>query len=702
MVGHVFACSLLILLLCNDFSTNSNGSGKSSLAMAALWALTGSMDPRRAQDGKVSDIVHDDSKVSGWLAGKNGKLSPVSNTANQVARVTLDGTLNGRSFSISRSKTANKGALVFQLDGEDLTTQSVKETQSLIEEYLGVSIPILSRTMFHGQHSINELLEATDAKLKEELSLLVPMKLWQTAASTARAKGRSAGKKSSELEGMITMREEDLDRLATKREQAENVMNEKELKVAKLESQYKDQKIIVKDEQFHVDFSECESMVKTLETDIQSLAEELSSCKEKLENELATLQTKLIAAQSDFDVIYQLVQQDEREEYAANLDVKLAMERVLEVEKKWSISLESDSAGLSTPDLCPTCRQPIGDGHSHEALELQMAKEVHDSTSKSEDSRKNADAVAKRLEDRRADLQRQDEEKNTIEKDLNMIKLKWQSKVDQLEESLEEKRRERYSISERMTMAAKQSQASNKMEAALANIKMARAAHEYAKQNFSTIQGEMNQVRSRLDEMYAELESEKQDSRVMSELGERFGQRGVQTFVLQNVVDVLQACSQTYLDDLSDGSQRMDLSLDAGDRISRTAFVAGADGAYKERSLAALSGGQWRRCSLALTFGFAELVARRGKFRPSMCVLDEPLTHLDRSGRSKVGDVIRKMLRPTDSDKTGGFGMMGMSTVLIILQDLAAEELDEAFDYIDEVVKEDSASRVKVDGFHGM
>ena len=44
--------------------SRSNGSGKSSLAMAALWGLTGSMDPRRVQDSKVADIVNDESKVS--------------------------------------------------------------------------------------------------------------------------------------------------------------------------------------------------------------------------------------------------------------------------------------------------------------------------------------------------------------------------------------------------------------------------------------------------------------------------------------------------------------------------------------------------------------------------------------------------------------------------------------------------------------
>ena len=36
--------------------------------MAALWALTGSMDPRRAQDLKVADVVNDESEVGGPTA----------------------------------------------------------------------------------------------------------------------------------------------------------------------------------------------------------------------------------------------------------------------------------------------------------------------------------------------------------------------------------------------------------------------------------------------------------------------------------------------------------------------------------------------------------------------------------------------------------------------------------------------------------
>lgn len=62
LIGKRSICGITYISLENSYFS-SNGSGKSSLAMAALWALTGSLDPRRAQDGKVSDVVNDYSKV---------------------------------------------------------------------------------------------------------------------------------------------------------------------------------------------------------------------------------------------------------------------------------------------------------------------------------------------------------------------------------------------------------------------------------------------------------------------------------------------------------------------------------------------------------------------------------------------------------------------------------------------------------------
>jgi len=201
------------------------------------------------------------------------------------------------------------------------------------------------------------------------------------------------------------------------------------------------------------------------------------------------------------------------------------------------------------------------------------------------------------------------------------------------------------------------------------------------------------------------LEVEREDARsiasTISIVAENFGARGVQTFILQNTVHALQVATQSYLDELSDGTLRLELVLDTGDRILRTVSILTSDGAWVTRPLSSLSGGQWRRCSLALSLGFSDLVARRGRLCSSLLVLDEPLTHLDSTGRDNVGKLLRKLIERQATENMDGkvrrIGSLSVSTILIILQDLVAEELSESFDCIDEVIKSKGHSKVVVD-----
>ena len=80
------------------------------------------------------------------------------------------------------------------------------------------------------------------------------------------------------------------------------------------------------------------------------------------------------------------------------------------------------------------------------------------------------------------------------------------------------------------------------------------------------------------------------------------------------------------------------------DKIVKSVLVRSADGTYRERGLSQLSGGQWRRVSMALDFAFAEIIRRKGALRSNLIVMDEVLTHLDSSGREAVGSVLRAMV----------------------------------------------------------
>jgi len=55
---------------------------------------------------------------------------------------------------------------------------------------------------------------------------------------------------------------------------------------------------------------------------------------------------------------------------------------------------------------------------------------------------------------------------------------------------------------------------------------------------------------------------------------------------------------------------------------------------------------------------------------------------------------LRKILSQDSQTGRGGFGL---STILVILQEIAAEEIEECFDQIDEVIKRGGESFVLVD-----
>lgn len=162
------------------------------------------------------------------------------------------------------------------------------------------------------------------------------------------------------------------------------------------------------------------------------------------------------------------------------------------------------------------------------------------------------------------------------------------------------------------------------------------------------------------------------------------------------MVQALQHYSQAYLDELSNGSLQLLFEVGQNDNIVKQAKIIDRDGIWRTRPLSSLSGGQWRRCSLSLSLGFIELASRRGKLRSSLLVLDEPLTHLDSAGRQSVGKLLRRMLSENDETRLTQhkLGGLGLSTILVILQDIAAEEIEESFDYIDEVIKSDGESCV--------
>ena len=64
--------------------------------------------------------------------------------------------------------------------------------------------------------------------------------------------------------------------------------------------------------------------------------------------------------------------------------------------------------------------------------------------------------------------------------------------------------------------------------------------------------------------------------------------------------------------------------------------VRRADGSHVERSVAQLSGGEWRRVGLALSLAFADFARARLGLSCNVLVLDEVMQHMDVDGQARA------------------------------------------------------------------
>ena len=569
-----------------------------------------------------------------------------------MASVSIHGTVNSINFVITRTKGGRKGGLEFILDGEDLTKQAIKDTQIAINESLGVGPQILARTIFNGQHAMNGLLETTDARLKEELSVIVPLELWQSAASIARSKGRSLLADASKYQAMHSLRSKDVDALSRK---VDSSKDEVDTRLKNLKRQ--------REKMHKTSFQSEESSTDTMSNEeILSLQEKM----EKVEGELMELEShlrqeterkalELRSLQIEADVAHNstkksrdaLMKGERAFDRAENVFLN-ANNNLQQVELKWE-RFSGNKPSVLAQQTCPTCKQPIGrnDGdHSHAELILTMKKEVDVAILKVSDAEGEYKRTLSGKEYFSNMLKERELESRKRHDSLVEAKARWKVHMEQLNDNVITSRRRQLETTKALSQAATKKREAEAIlsQKAVASVEMERfeESHATAQKVYEDLNGELNRNKSFLKELITEEEAAKNDSTMMSALSEIFGSKGVQTFVLTNAVYALQLSSQRYLDELSDGTQRLELSLEAGDRIIRQAAVQGQDGEWVQRPLSALSGGQWRRCSLALTLGFAELVARRGRLRPSLLVLDEPLTHLGKLVGSSGRDTINR------------------------------------------------------------
>lgn len=586
------------------------------------------------------------------------------------------GTINGKYFSLSRTKTRSKGELKFSLDGRDRTAQSIKETQKIIDDELGIPASLLSRVVFHGQHATNDLLDASDSKLKEELSQFVPLSLWQQCSVLTRKKTKEIGNQLSKFCGMIELRTSDLKLLKEQQKLADSMVNGRRETHTRLERRLAEE-FATKDSTSSaaVCYDDLEKTQQKARTEFEQKKKDMEDFERHRNNVTEQIAMEQFHTETQLNKADNAYKDAEQRYQQASQHLTESNEEFLSLKRKQEKMEESGN--------CPFCHQKLGhDNHAEETITIEM-NEARQNVADLEGKLSDYDSIRKQRHEERAQLeglwQQNDanwsEHRRTLNAKHNELKFKLENASATLDKTIK-------------AMQAFAKTANQKSELDSLQRELASSEHEVsmALRDQERIVCEVKSAEKELEEKTEAIKELEKQATTFKALTDAFGSRGVQSFVLQNALSFLGVSADSYLSQLSQGTQKLELKLDSDDRISRRALVRGTNSIWQERALSALSGGQWRRTSLALQLAVGDYV-RQHCLQSSLVVFDEPLIHLDQTGRSDVGKVFRSLL----SEATG------LSTLIVILQDLSADELDEYFDSIDQVIRSDGRSKVLED-----
>jgi DNA repair exonuclease SbcCD ATPase subunit len=531
------------------------------------------------------------------MSAIQGSFSKCSTQRNKAARVTIRGSMNEISFAISRGKSSSKGSLTFVYDDEDLTRQSVKETQVLIEEKLGVGSQILSRTVFHGQHAMNGLLEATDAKLKDELGSIVALSVWQQAAQKARSKTRSYSKQLSELDGMLSIRQKDLDILSEKSLDAGRIVREME---QTLEDQrggdQADIKVQLHKASHNPNMESLQMELNVYTEQVRSLENGLDKTQVACEQALKEMRNHAMEKKSEYDnarskrlLIQQQIKRLENDLTSANKHLD-------SLNGKWQTEHTNmeHSTELLVIEECPTCGQSINDEHSLKNVRLEITDSINSAVRNVEDiagslsiEKRNAEIDASKFHQLELEL-------SDLSDILKVNERDWEMQISDIRHQIFEERRKHSKCLTALAEAAKVME--GRMERAKydANlslkIKRFEDKIEAARESQRALSCDVTEMENTLNDLAVKRGDIERQCALMTSVSDNFGVRGVQTYILQNAVHALRVASQCYLDELSDGSLHLSLDLDSNDRILRTASVRTPNGSLSRRPLSSLSG----------------------------------------------------------------------------------------------------------------
>lgn len=656
----------------NKDKETANAAGKSVILDSICWILTGKLPRNVSADAVIN-----------WKKKKQ-----------------CEGTLNISDgeikYKITRTRKPNN--LDFWKGEEKITGVSIVETQELIEQHLGLNYDLFVNSVYFAQGSQSQFLMANDNTKKELLTDLLNLEVFDKINNNLKLKSKELSNSYLSLTSKQESLEKQIESIKASISEAkqfeEDFEKQKKKDLAQVQNQMNQDL-----ESFHKRKKEIEEQVKK-SSDIYSLkTSELSQAESGLslvKDQLETTKEMQSKAGLERDKVKETLQ---HWELKASEDIAKLNSQVAVIDQK--ISYRKSEVNKILSDIqtienkgtgkCFNCYQEISSTVLQAQID-QMKTEAFKIASDVQTEQSNKDRILQEVAtyqfnfnnektDILADLDSKSQLASKFEEEVRQVSsqvLEQESKIRSLkgEISVEDSKIKNIEVSIEQNQNTYQTNLS-RSQAQIESIN--KRVNSYV-EFIANKTKELSEITENYQQLLKDLPAIEKEQEVNEFLITAFGNRGLKSYIFEQIVNEINAKANENLTYLFDTDVRVEFNVkettkkSTGEISNKFETVVTLDGQSKE--LGSFSGGERRRMILAVDLALSKIIQNRSSKSVSLLVFDEYFEGLDRAGKEKMMDLLKEITN---------------TTILVIDHNTEFQNL---FDHVISVVKEMGTSTI--------
>lgn len=649
---------------------NNNGSGKSSIIEAIVYALYG----RTIRGVKGDAIVH---------------RIPKKNT--KIFLDLIDD--NGDKYRIARYRkhSTNKNRSMLYRNGKDITPKSEADFNDYVANLLQADYLTFTSSLLYSAESF-KFTSATDAEMKNTFDVMLGLDVFQRCLEITKNRIKSVDSELSSIEWKISDRKTKIGDLDTKIEEAEQEKVDYE--------STKQEKI----DNLKKSIVELNESLQSQQEELEELQESLSKVEKSKEAAEKALEKKKKSLK-EIDALKQETQsvKDEIAEHKRAIkshesDIEDCKKKVIRLEKSIQITQEKmDSLESQKSDLhkkigqpCPVCGQPMTKD-SVEPAKIEISEKIQelqseiDSFTEEISTIKNADitSLGHEIDDHNAEIEELqetlDEFEELIEKSSGLVKEK-----EKLEEKAEKAQKLYYSTKSSVTVAENDIEhTQEKIDSLGKQIEDIQSEENPYEVIISKYKKEQETAKTEIEELQQSIQDQIDEKECLEFWQQAYSNQGIKSLILDDITPFLNRRVNKYLGKLTSGHIEVKFNtqttLKSGE--TREKFSIEINNTDGGQEYIANSGGERKRIDLCINLALQDLVASRSSKRINISIFDETFDALDEQGVEKVIELLQEL----SSEK---------STILVVSHN---QHLQSYFSNVVTIVKKDGYSTLLED-----